>query len=121
MMRAVCALLIASGSVFCQTPLKIRISQGQTADIWFGVNVAGSVNLAVYTRDGKNKIKLRWVTWGVGSSRELGEWGPTGSLTVPISWWKGVVSAKLRGQASSDTVVYISDKVEIDRKLTFDW
>jgi hypothetical protein len=102
-------------------PQKIKIASGQTADIWTGVNVTGKVNLAVRTRDGKNELTLWWIKWGVGSAEQLGHWGPNGSLDIPISWWRGIVSAKLRGQAASDTVVYISERAAVDKTWTFDW
>lgn len=104
-----------------QAPQVIKIAKGQTADIWFGVNVSGKVHLAVRTRDGSNKVNMWWLTWGVGSTNNLGQWGPNGDLNIPISWWKGVVSAKLRGRASQETVVYVSDKVAIDYSKTFVW
>lgn len=117
----VCAVLLAAGGAFPQTPQKIRIVAGHTADVWTGINVTGKLNIAVYTRDGKNKIKLWWIKWGVGSTEDLGEWGPSGSLVAPISWWKGIISAKLRGTAATDTVVYISERVGLDKTFTFDW
>ena len=99
----------------------VKVPKGQTADLWYGVNVAGRVHLRIVTRDGGNKMKLSWIKWGVGSVEELGLWGPAGELQIPITWWKGTISAKLRGLAESDTVVYISDKVEIDKTVTFSW
>jgi hypothetical protein len=89
--------------------------------IWFGVNVTGKVSIRVVTRDGSNKLNLWWITWGVGSTQSLGNYGPAGDLPIPIAWWKGVISARLRGQASTDTVVYFSDKVQVDKNVTFIW
>lgn len=108
-------------SAFAQTPQEIKIAKGTTADIWTGANVSGTVHIRVLTRDGKNQLSLWWITWGVGGVRNLGAVGPSGSLDIPISWWKGIVVAKLRGNASSDAVVYVSDKVEIDKNVTFKW
>jgi hypothetical protein len=99
----------------------VRIPKGESADIWFGVNVTGKVSIRVVTRDGSNKLNLWWITWGVGSAQSLGNYGPAGDLPIPITWWKGVISARLRGQASSDTVVYFSDKVQVDKNVTFIW
>ena len=56
--------------------------------------------------------------WNRARSRSL---GPDGTLEIPITWWKGVVSAKLRGQADEDTVLYVSDSVAIDKSVTFEW
>ncbi len=100
---------------------EIRISKGQSADLWFGANVTGKVHLSIRTRDGRNKLNMWWITWGVGSTSQVGDWGPSGDLEIPITWWKGTVSAKLRGKASDDTIVYLSDKVTIDKAVTFKW
>ena len=108
-------------STSAQAPQEVRIAKGATADIWTGANVTGTVHIRVLTRDGKNQINLWWITWGVSAVRNLGAVGPSGSLDIPISWWKGIVIAKLRGNASSDTLIYVSDKVEIDKTLTFKW
>jgi hypothetical protein len=116
-----CLLLIVAGCALGQTAQKIRVPAGQTADLWSGVIITGKVNLALQTRDGKNIMKLWWVKWGIGSTEEIGNWGPSGSLEIPISWWKGVVSAKLRGQALSDTMVCISDRAAFDKQFTFEW
>jgi hypothetical protein len=99
----------------------IKIPKGQTVDIWFGVNVSGKLHLAVRTRDGRNKINMWWLTWGVGSTTAIGDWGPNGDLDIPITWWRGVVSAKLRGTAAEDTVVYVSERVSVDKSVTFKW
>jgi hypothetical protein len=66
-------------------------------------------------------MNLWWVTWGVGSTQNIGPWGPDGSLDIPITWWKGTVSAKLRGTAAEDTVVTVSDRVAVDKSATFVW
>lgn len=112
---------ICGANATAQTPQVIKIPKGQTMDVWFGANVTGKVHLAIRTRDGHNKMNMWWLTWGVGSTTNLGELGPTGDLDIPIRWWKGVVSAKLRGTASTDTVIYVSDKVAIDYSKTFTW
>ena len=113
--------LIGFVNANAQTPQIIKIPKGQTRDVWFGANVTGKVHLAIRTRDGRNKMNMWWLTWGVGSTTNLGELGPNSNLDIPITWWKGVVSAKLRGTAADDTVVYVSDKVAIDYSKTFTW
>lgn len=54
-------------------------------------------------------------------NKAIGNRGPDGLLDIPITWWKGVVSAKLRGTAADDTIVYVSEKVAIDKSVTFNW
>lgn len=99
----------------------IRIAKGETKDVWFGVNVAGKLHLAVRTRDGRDRVNLWWITWGVGSTTPLDNWGPSGDLDIPITWWKGILSAKLRGTAAEDTVIYLSEKSAIDKTVAFNW
>jgi hypothetical protein len=106
---------------FGQAIQTIKVAKGQTADVWYGANVAGKLHLAVRTRDGRNKMNMWWITWGVGSTTSLGEWGPNGDIDIPITWWKGVVSAKLRGTAAEDTVIYLSEKSQVDKSFTFVW
>src|SRR5579864_6609087 len=119
--RVTAALLFIATSAMAQQTQIIKVPQGQSADLWFGVNVTGKVYVQIATRDGMNRMKLWWVKWGIGATEDLGSRGPISALEIPIAWWKGLVSAKLRGVATSDTVVRISDRIEIDKSFTFRW
>lgn len=104
-----------------RSPVKeYRIAAGKTADLWLGVNVTGTIYYAIASRDGSNKMKMWWVTEPLGHVTQLGTLSGRGSLKIP-DLLKASVSAKLRGSATSDTVVYISENVRIDNSVTFHW
>jgi hypothetical protein len=100
-------------------PQEIKIPAGQTADLWFGVNVKGKIYYAIRSRSGADRAKLWWIKWGVGSIEEIGERAGGGELTPP----SGIldVSYKLRAEVSEDTIFYISDTVKVNNTLTFKW
>lgn len=100
---------------------EIRIPAGQARDIWWGVNVSGKVNYVIRSRDGSNTAKFWWIKWGVGSIEKIGEMHDEGSLTIPIRWFLGVVSAKLRASATVDTVVRIEENSTPDKGFDFTW
>jgi hypothetical protein len=103
------------------SPIKeIKISAGQTADLWLGVNVTGKVSYAIRTRDGSNKLRMWWIMEPLGSVKQLGTLTGSGRLDIPGKL-KGSISAKLRGKAAVDTVVYIGENVTIDNSVTFSW
>jgi len=98
---------------------EVKIPAGQTVDVWFGVNIKGQVSYAIRTRDGSNSLRMWWVKYPFGSVDQLGVLSNQGKLSIPISWWKGVVSAKLRGSAGSDTLVLVGENAEVDATVTF--
>jgi len=102
-------------------PVKeIKVAAGKTGDLWLGVNVTGKVQYAIRTKDGSNQMKMWWVMEPLGNVTQLGKLAGNGSLNIPGKL-KGAVSAKLRGSAVTDTVVYIGENVEVDNSVTFHW
>jgi len=85
-----------------------------------GVNVKGTVNYVIRTRDGSNKVRMWWIVQPLGRVKQLGVLEGSGKLSIP-SKLKGSVSAKLRGQASVDTVVYVGENTAVDSSLIFRW
>jgi hypothetical protein len=98
---------------------EIKIQAGQTAQIWFGVNIKGKLYYQIRTRDGSNSLRMWWIVYGFGNVVQLGTKTNGGSLDIPISWGKGIVSARLRGSAGSDTLVYLQENAEVDKTETF--
>ena len=120
-----CFFLIAltgqTGGTAPQATVKeYKVSAGQTADLWLGVNVSGKVNYVIRTKDGSNKMKMWWIIQPLGRVTQLGNRSNAGSVDIP-NVLKGSVSAKLRGKAAVDTVVYIGENVNVDQSLTFHW
>ncbi len=109
----------SSGTV--RAPVKdVKVPSGRTADLWVGVNVAGKIHYAIRTKDGSNQMRMWWIMKPLGNVRQLGMLTGNGSLDIPAKL-KGSISAKLRGKASSDTVVYIGENVAVDSSVTFKW
>jgi hypothetical protein len=118
-----CLLLCSTMTAGSQTPSPVkeyRIAAGKTADLWLGVNVTGTIYYAIASRDGSNKMRMWWVTEPLGHVTQLGTLSGRGSLKIPDKL-KASISAKLRGSATSDTVVDISENVKIDNSVTFHW
>jgi hypothetical protein len=99
---------------------EVKVATGQTADLWLGVNVTGKVHYAIRTKDGSGKMRMWWIMEPLGNVKQLGNLTGNGSLDIPGKL-KGSISAKLRGKASVDTVVYIGENVEVDNSVTFNW
>jgi|SRR6267143_5195530 len=111
---------LAGGTAPQATVKEIKVSAGQSADLWLGVNVSGKVNYVIRTKDDSNKMRMWWVIQPLGRVTQLGTRSNAGSVEIPTVL-KGSVSAKLRGKAAVDTIVYIGENVAVDRSLTFHW
>jgi hypothetical protein len=98
----------------------VRIHAGQTVDLWLGINVTGKVYYSIRTEDGKNDLRLWWIKQPLGRVQQLGVCRNDGSVNIP-AFTSGVLSAKLRGRARANAVVYLRENVAVDRKATFDW
>jgi hypothetical protein len=102
-------------------PVKeVKVAAGQTADLWLGVNVTGKVHYAIRTKDQSNQMRMWWIMEPLGKVKQLGTLAGNGSLDIPGKL-KGSISAKLRGKAAVDTIVYIGENVEVDNSVTFKW
>jgi hypothetical protein len=99
---------------------EIRIPAGQTVDLWLGINVTGKISYAIRTRDGTNTIRMWWILEPTGQVKQLGKRANDGSLKIP-GLTQASVSAKLRGSATVDSVVYIGENVSLGHSLTFHW
>jgi hypothetical protein len=102
---------------------EVKISAGATADVAFFVNMSGKLLIAIRTRDGSNEIpEAWWITWGFGGISSLGAKKDSFETPIPVKWWKGVVSARLRARAGpSDTVLFISENSSLDAGISFNW
>lgn len=98
-----------------------RILAGQTIDAWFGVNVTGSLSYKIATRKGGEGVALWWIKYPLGSTEQLGIKLGTGTIPIPISWWKGVVSAKLRASASTESILFLAENAQIDKSVSLSW
>ena len=100
---------------------EIRIPAGQSADVWWGVNVSGSIHYVIRTRDDSNTVKFWWIKWGFGSIENVGLRTDVGSLQIPISLFKGVMAAKLRASSDVNAIIYIQENSAPDAGVTFHW
>lgn len=100
---------------------EISIPAGEARDAWWGVNVQGKIYYSIRTRDESNTVKFWWIKWGVGSIESIGERSNEGSLAIPIHWYLGIVSAKLRAYSAVDAIVRIEENSAPDKGFTFKW
>ena len=77
---AICLPLLGTPS--SQTR-EVKVSAGQTADLWLGVNVTGKVHYAIRARDGSNKMRMWWILEPLGTVKQLGTLSGSGSLDIP--------------------------------------
>lgn len=100
---------------------EIQIPAGESRDAWWGINVTGQIHYVIRNRDGSNKAKFWWIKWGIGSIDDVGERSNEGSLAIPIRWYLGIVSAKLRVSSTVDTVIRVEENSVPDKGFTFKW
>jgi hypothetical protein len=117
-------LAIALGLVFAQSlgpaVKEVRVAAGETADLWFGVNVKGRVHYVIRTKDGSNQMRMWWITEPLGTVKQLRTLKNSGSLDIPGKL-NASITAKLRGMATVDTLVYIGENVQVGNTMTFKW
>jgi len=99
---------------------EVKIAGGQTVDLWFGVNVKGKVHYAIRTRDGSNQLRAWWIMEPLGNVKQLGDLKNSGSINIPDKL-DGSITAKLRGKAAVDTVVYLGENIQVANSVTFHW
>src|SRR4051794_17666817 len=75
---------------------EVRVPSGPTTEIWFGFNVSGRLNYSVRSRDGTNRITATWITYPFFLKQEV-TMTDDGGMDIPISAWRGSISAKLVG------------------------
>ncbi len=114
-------VLIGSFSSVVRAEKEIKIPAGQSADVWWGVNVSGSIHYVIRTRDDSDRVKFWWIKWGIGSIENAGLRTDVGSLQIPISLFKGVMAAKLRASSDVDAIIYIQENSAPNTGLTFHW
>jgi hypothetical protein len=104
-------------------PYKIKIPAGETRDAGFYVNRTGTLDVVIRTRDESNVLdEVWWITWGVGGISSLGRKHEQFTTKIPVRWWKGIVTAKLRARAvGSDTLLVISVDAHNDASISFQW
>lgn len=105
------------------TTFEVKIPAGQTVNVAQYVNMSGTLNILIRTRDGSNHLPACWwIAWGFGSVSQLGEHKDHFTTDIPVSWWRGVVHAKLRASADdTDTVLTIGENGELDFSKSFTW
>ena len=108
---------------FMAHQFNVNIPAGETKDISFYVNITGYLNIAIRTRDGSNYLPASWwIIWGLGAVSQIGPQSQTFRTEIPVKWWKGAVSAKLRASAGmTDTVLTIYENSQIDGTISFHW
>ena len=74
----------------------ILVNPGQNTDVYFEINLKGSVFLSIYSPDGGDQCaEFWWITWPFGSVKSIGRLCDSARLEIPgLSAF--AVSAKLR-------------------------
>jgi hypothetical protein len=87
------------------------IAAGDTADIFFEINIAGKVYLSIRGRSGSECVDLWWIRWPLGSVDRLGK--RCGNIALKIPGLADTsVAAKLRGRAINGPVKIVGSSNE---------
>lgn len=73
----------------------IELNRGQTVDVYFDINLAGTVALRIATKSGPGCADLWWIKWPFGNIESLGRRCGSFRLSIP-GITRFAVAAKLR-------------------------
>jgi hypothetical protein len=99
----------------------IELNRGQTVDVYFEINLAGSVALRIMTMSGPGCAELWWIKWPLGNIESLGKRCGSVRLRIPgISNFS--VAAKLRaGGVDRRTKIVAAATEQVANSVTVQW
>lgn len=89
----------------------IPIEAGETKDVYFEINLAGSVYLSIRSKEGLGCANFWWIVWPFGAIKDIGE--QCGNVKVELPGLTDfAISAKLRARASKGSIRIIASSSE---------
>jgi hypothetical protein len=120
-MGALVAILIASGPGAAKDYDIVSIKAGDTADVYFQINLSGTLYLDIRTKDGAGCANLWWIKWPFGTIKDEGKRCGFVRLDIP-GFFDLSFSSKLRGSAEgSDIKIGYSANEAVAHRITFDF
>ncbi|MEY9402014.1 hypothetical protein ABIF66_001816 [Bradyrhizobium japonicum] len=99
----------------------IDIQPGQTVDVYFEVNLKGTVSLRIATRTGLGCAELWWIKWPLGEIKSLGKKCGVARLEIP-GFTDLAVAGKLRATGvSSPTKIVAAANERVANSITLHW
>jgi hypothetical protein len=113
-------LLIASAAE-AEDYQVIDVQPGQTVDVYFQINLEGSLALRILTKNGAGCAELWWIRWPLGNIRSLGRRCGAIRLTIP-GFSDFSVAAKLRASGvSAPTKIIAASTERVANSITLHW
>lgn len=99
----------------------IELYPGQDVDVYFEINLSGTVALRIETMSGPGCVELWWIRWPLGSIASLGK--RCGSFRLPIPGvTEFTVSAKLRATGvDRRTKIIAAANERVANSVTLQW
>ncbi|WP_085044172.1 hypothetical protein [Ensifer aridi] len=118
---AVVAMLIAAGPGATRDYDIVSIKAGDTADVYFQINLSGTLYLNIRTKDGAGCANLWWIKWPLGTIKDEGRHCGFVKLDIP-GFFDLSFSSKLRAFAEgNDTKIGYSASEAVAHTITFDF
>jgi hypothetical protein len=114
-------LAISPGAVWAANYQVIEIYPGQDVDIYFEINLSGTVALRIETMSGPGCAELWWIRWPLGNIASLGK--RCGSFRLPIPGvTEFTLSAKLRAAGvDRRTKIIAAANERVANSATLQW
>lgn len=115
------AILITAGPGAARDYEIVSIKSGDTADVYFQINLSGTLYLNIRTKDGAGCARLWWIKWPLGTIKDEGRHCGFVKLDIP-GFFELSISSKLRASAEgSDIKIGYSANEAVAHKITFDF
>lgn len=120
-MGATVALLIATGPAAARDYETVSIKAGDTADVYFQVNLSGTLYLDIRTKEGAGCANLWWIKWPLGTIKDEGRRCGFVKLDIP-GFLDFSLSSKLRASTDgTDIKIGYSADEAVAHTITFDF
>jgi hypothetical protein len=122
----ICTILITVG--FLSTPnvraadyQVIDVQPGQTVDVYFEINLSGTVSLRIATKTGLGCAELWWIKWPLGDIKSLGRKCGSARLALP-GITDFAVAGKLRATGVSvPTKIIAASNERVANSVSLQW
>lgn len=118
---ATVAILITAGPGSARDYEIVSIKAGDTADVYFQINLSGTLYLNIRTKEGEGCAHLWWIKWPMGTIQNEGKQCGFVKLDIP-GIFDFSISSKLRASAEgSDIKIGYSANEAVAHTITLDF
>jgi hypothetical protein len=115
------AFLLSTGSTIASEYQVITVTPGNDADVYFQINLSGTVYLKIETPRGPGCADFWWIIWPLGTVKQLGTRCGSDRLPIP-SWSDFAIASKLRvGGVSEPTKIIAASSETVANSITVRW